>query len=119
MRGSRARVSAEVTHRIARQLLAAPGFFLVALLLSGCQSAGVVALDLQGYPNINVLPQAAAPPLTPEDEYRMLSELNAALAAQPQMSAAEQAAFMARQQRLAELARINGIATTQQIIDGN
>jgi hypothetical protein len=97
---------------LARGLAAA----LAALALAGCQSSGVGALDLQGYPNVNVVPQAAAPALTPEDEYRMLLELNAVLAKQPQLNPQQNAEYLARQRRLAELARIHGFATEQAII---
>jgi hypothetical protein len=79
--------------------------------LGGCQSGTTSALDLQGYPNINVVPEAAAPKLTPQEEFEMLSELNALAASQPQLTPAEQAAYLARQRRLAELAKLAEVNT--------
>ena len=83
------------------------------LVLAACQSAGTGALDLQGYPNINVVPTGAAPAITPQQEYEMLATLNAAAASQPVMTAGEKAAYLARQKRLAQIAATHAIDTTR------
>jgi hypothetical protein len=88
-------------------------FSAIVLFLSACQTAGTGALDLQGYPNINVVPVGALKPITPQEEYAMLAELNAATAAQPVISADERAIYQARQKRLAEIARTHVIDTTK------
>ena len=85
--------------------------FLFAL--AGCQSAGTGALDLQGYPNINVVPVGEAAPISPQQEYEMLAELNAALASQPVLNANERALYLARKKRLAEIARTHEIDTAK------
>ena len=85
---------------------------LVALL-QGCQSAGTGALDLQGYPNINVVPVGEAAAISPQQEYQMLAELNAALATQPVMTANDRTLYLARKKRLAEIARTHEIDTAK------
>ena len=85
----------------------------VVLVLQGCQTAGIGALDLQGYPNINVVPTGEVKGITPQEEYAMLAELNAALAAQPQLSPGDKALYMARQKRLAQIAATHAIDTTR------
>jgi hypothetical protein len=82
-------------------------------LLAACQSASTGALDLQGYPNINVVPQGEVAPLTPQQEYEMLASLNAAAASQPVMTAADKASYLARQKRLQLLAATHAIDTTK------
>ena len=88
---------------------------LSALLmaLQGCQTAGTGALDLQGYPNINVVPAGEAAPISPQQEYQMLAELNAALASQPVMTANDRALYLARKKRLADIARTHEIDTAK------
>ena len=86
---------------------------ICAGVLTACQSAGTGALDLQGYPNINVVPTGEVAALTPQQEYEMLAELNAAVAAQPIMSTGEKAAYLARQKRLAQIAATHAIDTTR------
>ncbi len=82
-------------------------------VLAACQSAGTGALDLQGYPNINVVPTGETSALTPQQEYDMLASLNAAAASQPVMTAGEKAAYLARQKRLAQIAATHAIDTTR------
>lgn len=84
-------------------------------ITTGCQSAGTGALDLQGYPNINVAPVGEVAAMTPQQEYEMLAELNAALAAQPVMRASDRALYLARQRRLAQIAATHAIDTTRAI----
>ena len=84
-----------------------------ASFLTACQSAGTGALDLQGYPNINVVPTGEVAAITPQQEYEMLASLNAAAASQPVMSAGEKAAYLARQKRLAQIAATHAIDTTR------
>jgi hypothetical protein len=91
------------------------GVAAYGLALGGCQSAGTGALDLQGYPNINVVPTGAVAPIGPQQEYEMLASLNAALAAQPVMTAGEKVAYLARQKRLAQIAATHAIDTTRKI----
>ena len=86
---------------------------VVLAFLQACQSAGTGALDLQGYPNINVVPQGEAAPISPQQEYQMLAELNAALATQPVLNANDKALYLARQKRLAEIARTHEIDTAK------
>lgn len=88
-------------------------FSALVLFLSACQTAGTGALDLQGYPNINVVPAGEVRAITPQEEYAMLAELNAAMAAQPVISADDRAIYQARQKRLAEIARTHAIDTTK------
>jgi hypothetical protein len=89
------------------------GLLAIMLGLPACQSASSGALDLQGYPNINVVPTGEAAALTPQQEYEMLASLNAAAAAQPVMTAGEKAAFVARQKRLALIAATHEIDTAK------
>ena len=84
-----------------------------AIALAGCQTAGTGALDLQGYPNINIVPAGEVAAITPQQEYQMLAELNAALAAQPQLSPGDKALYAARQKRLAQIAATHAIDTTR------
>ena len=86
---------------------------VLAGFLTACQSAGTGALDLQGYPNINVVPTGAVAAITPQQEYEMLALLNAAAASQPVMTAGEKAAYLARKKRLAQLAATHAIDTTR------
>ena len=85
----------------------------VAAMVQACQSGSTGALDLQGYPNINIVPQGETAAITPQQEFDMLASLNAALSAQPAMSNAERADFLARQKRLAEIARTHEIDTAR------
>ena len=89
------------------------GLAASGIVLTACQSAGTGALDLQGYPNINVVPTGAVAPLTPQQEYEMLAELNAAAASQPVMTAGDRAVYLARQKRLAQIAATHAIDTTR------
>ncbi len=84
-----------------------------AVLLAGCQTAGTGALDLQGYPNINVVPVGEVQPITPQQEYEMLAELNLALASQTQLSPSDKALYAAREARLLQIARTHAIVTTK------
>lgn len=88
-------------------------FAALAGFLTACQSAGTGALDLQGYPNINVVPSGEAAAITPQQEYEMLAELNAALAAQPQLTPGDKALYLARQKRLAQIAATHEIDTSR------
>jgi hypothetical protein len=89
------------------------GLASCAVILAACQSAGTGALDLQGYPNINVVPTGETAAMTPQQEYEMLASLNAAAASQPVMTAGEKAAYLARQKRLALIAATHAIDTTR------
>ena len=89
------------------------GVSVFAFALSACQTAGTGALDLQGYPNINVVPTGETAAITPQQEYEMLAELNAALAAQPQLTPGDRALYLARQKRLAQIAATHAIDTTR------
>jgi hypothetical protein len=89
------------------------GLMAIALALSACQTAGTGALDLQGYPNINVVPTGEVKAITPQEEYAMLAELNAALAAQPQLTPGDKALYLARQKRLAQIAATHEIDTSR------
>ncbi|MGL4405959.1 MAG: hypothetical protein ACRCT6_09375 [Notoacmeibacter sp.] len=88
-------------------------FAIFSIFLAGCQTAGTGALDLEGYPNINVAPVGEAAAISPQQEYEMLAELNAALAAQPQLSASDIATFEARRKRLAQIAATHAIDTSR------
>jgi hypothetical protein len=96
--------------KIGHQLI---GLALCAGLLAACQSAGTGVLDLQGYPNINMVPTGETGAITPQQEYEMLASLNAALASQPVMSAGDKAAYLARQKRLAQIAATHAIDTAR------
>ena len=89
------------------------GLAAVMLALSGCQTSGTGALDLQGYPNINVAPVGEIAAITPQQEYEMLAELNAAMASQPALSPNDRSVYAARQQRLVEIARTHAIDTSR------
>lgn len=90
-----------------------PSLAVVFIGLSGCQSSGVGALDLQGYPNINVVPVGEVAAISPQQEYEMLAELNAALASQPALSINDKAVYEVRQKRLAQIAATHAIDTTK------
>ena len=61
------------------------------------------------------MPAGALEQMTPEEEYAALTELNAALAAQPTMTPEQRALYEARRRRLAEIASHHAIDTEKAI----